>query len=112
MSSGWFDYTEPHLHKGIKVCSVPMHLFHSEPSQTFTNHFNTEKARCVEVYHMHSRWFDYTEPSRTTSSQVDQGVYGTYTLVLGGYTPCYLCTEVVREGSRRFTVVEPPGTSV
>ena len=23
MSSGWFDYTEPHLHKGIKVCSVP-----------------------------------------------------------------------------------------
>ena len=33
---------------------------------------------------MRSRWFDYTEPFRITSSQGDQGVYGTYTLVLGG----------------------------
>ena len=28
------------------------------------------------------------------------------------YTPCFLCTKVVREGSRRFTVVEPFGNSV
>ena len=79
MSSGWFDYTEPHLHKGIKVCSVPIctcsgWFNHSEPPQIFTNHFDTEEARCVEAYRMHSRWFDYTEPSRTTPSQVDQGV--------------------------------------
>ena len=26
---------------------------------------------------MRSRWFDYTEPFRSTSSQGDQGVYGT-----------------------------------
>ena len=26
---------------------------------------------------MNSRWFDYTEPFRTTYSQGDQGVYGT-----------------------------------
>ena len=26
--------------------------------------------------------------------------------------PCFLCTEVVREGSRRFAVVEPLGNSV
>ena len=29
-------------------------------------------------------WFDSTEPSLTTSSEGDQGVYGTYTLVPGG----------------------------
>ena len=28
------------------------------------------------------------------------------------YTPCFLCTEVVREGSRRFEGVEPLGNSV
>ena len=32
--------------------------------------------------------------------------------VIDLYTPCLLCTEVVREGSKRFTAVEPPGTSV
>ena len=44
----------------------------------------------VEVYRMGLGWFDHTEPSRTTSSQVDQGVYGTYTLVLGGSTAANL----------------------
>ena len=24
------------------------------------------------------------------------------------YTPCFLCDEVVREGSRRFDALEPP----
>ena len=33
---------------------------------------------------MRSKWFDYTEPFRTTYSQGDEGVYGTYTLVPGG----------------------------
>ena len=28
------------------------------------------------------------------------------------YTPCYLCHDVVREGSRRFDALEPPRTSV
>ena len=26
-------------------------------------------------------------------------------------TPCYLCCDVVREGSRRFDALEPPRTS-
>ena len=45
---------------------------------------------------MSSGWFDYTEPFRTTSSQGDQGVYNTYTLVQGGSTTanflfCWKC---------------------
>ena len=28
------------------------------------------------------------------------------------YMPCYLCHDVVREGSRRFDALEPPRTSV
>ena len=35
---------------------------------------------------MRSKWFDYTEPFRTTYSQGDQGVYGISTLVPGGST--------------------------
>ena len=73
---------------------------HSEPPRTFSNHFSAEKARCVEVFDVSSEWFDSTEPSRTSSTQWEQGVKDFY-------TPCFLCTEVVREGSRRFAVVEP-----
>ena len=48
-SSGWFN--------------------RSEPPQTISNHFSAEKVRCIEVSRMSSEWFDYTEPSRTASSQ-------------------------------------------
>ena len=61
---------------------------------------------------MRSRWFDYTEPFRITSSQGDQGVYGTYTLVLGGSSAANLlepsqCREnnVCRGLSHEFRVV-------
>ena len=42
--------------------------------------------------------FDVLEPPRTYVKKL--------------YTPFFLCTEVVREGSRRFEGVEPLGNSV
>ena len=38
--------------------------------------------------------------------------YALRTHVKDFYTPCFLCTEVVRDGSRRFEGVEPLGNSV
>ena len=40
-----------------------------EPFRTFSNHIITDIARCVEFFHLSSEWFDYTEPSLTTSLQ-------------------------------------------
>ena len=82
---------------------------------------------------MSSGWFDCIEPSLSTSLQGKQGVQGAYELVRGGlstsdlrtfgdveppqthvtklYTLCYLCNDVVREGSTRFDVLETPRTS-
>ena len=40
----------------------------------FPSDFCAEKARCVEVFYVSSEWFDCTEPSRTSSSQCEQGV--------------------------------------
>ena len=66
-SSGWFDCTEPSLSlqqaRNFSVCRVVVHLFgvvqaHRTSSKTNTNHFSTEIARCVEVYHRSSGWFD------------------------------------------------------
>ena len=48
----------------------------SEPHRTYTNHIITEIARCVEVYHRSSGWFDCTEPFLCTSLQGKQGVQG------------------------------------
>ena len=100
-----------------------------EPPRTFSNHFIAEKRRCVEFFRMSSGWFDYTEPSLTASSQGNKylvssmcsGVVQPHrsssnfiveplrTHAKELYTPCFLCDEVVREGSRRF---DPPRTSV
>ena len=63
-SSGWFKHSEPH--------------------PTYTNHFITELARCVEVSHRSSGWFDCTERSLATSLQGKQGVQGVSALVRGG----------------------------
>jgi len=49
-SSGWFKHIELH--------------------QTYSNHNTTEIARCGEVCHMSSGWFDCTEPSLSISLQV------------------------------------------
>ena len=43
-------------------------------------------------------WFGTVDPPRTHMKEL--------------YTPCYLCHDVVREGSRRFDALEPPRTSV
>ena len=48
-SSGWFKHIEPH--------------------RTYSNHNITEIARCGEVCHMRSGWFDCTEPSLSTALQ-------------------------------------------
>ena len=52
--------------------------------RTSSNHNSTELARCGEVCHMRSGWFDCTEPSLSTSLQGKQGVQGAYALVRGG----------------------------
>ena len=58
-----------------------------------------EIARCVEVYHMSSGWFDCTEPSLCTSLQGKQGVQGAYALVQGGSsTSNHFITEIARCG--------------
>ena len=44
----------------------------------------TEITRCLEFFHMSSEWFDYTEPSLTTSLQWKQGVQGAFAVVRGG----------------------------
>ena len=93
MRSRWFDYTEPFRitssqgDQGVYgtytlVLGGSSAANFLEPSRTTS----MQKTMCVEVYHMSSGWFDYTEPFRTTSSQGDQGVYNTYTLVPGGST--------------------------
>ena len=89
MSSGWFDHTEPSLStslQGNKECRVLMQLFgvveaHRTSSNLPEPH---EIAKCVELCHMSSGWFDHTEPSLSTSLQGKQGVQGAYALVRGG----------------------------
>ena len=103
-SSGWFDCTEPSLstslqgkqgvqgayalvrkqgvqgaHAIVRGGSSTANLI--EPTR---NHIITEIARCREVCHMSSGWFDFTEPSLRTSLQGKQGVPGVYAKVRGG----------------------------
>ena len=111
------------------LCTCLEWFKHIEPRRTFPNHIITEIARYVEFCHMSSGWFYSTEPSLSTSLQGQQGMQGVAylfgvvqahrtctvepprTLVTKLYTPCYLCNDVVKEGSRRFYVLEPPRTS-
>ena len=59
-------------------------LKHSEPHRTYSNHNITELARCGEVCHRSSGWFDCTEPSLATAVQGKPGVQGAFALVRGG----------------------------
>ncbi len=52
--------------------------------QRQTQHNITKLARCGEVCHLSSGWFDCTEPSLSTALQGKQGVQGAYALVRGG----------------------------
>ena len=45
----------------------------SSVSNLFSNHLIAEIARCVEFFHMSSGWFDCTEPSSLQGKQGVQG---------------------------------------
>ena len=66
------------------LCTSSGWVKHIAPQRTYTNHSSTELARCVEVSHMRSGWFDCTEPSLCTLLQGKQGVQGAYAIVRGG----------------------------
>ena len=101
MSSGWFDWTEPSLTTSLQGiegmqganCTSWMRFKHIEPRRTFSNCILTEIVRSLDFFHLSSGWFDWTEPSPTTSLQGIQGVQGAS------------CT-----GSGRLKHIEPPRT--
>ena len=110
ISSGWFDCTEPSLGTSLQGKQGVQGAYaigrggsstsnrieptrttmrsgwfkHIEPDRTYSNHNITEIARCGEVCHIRSGWFDCTEPSLSTSLQGKQGVQGAYAIVRGG----------------------------
>ena len=83
--------------------------------RTFSNLIYTVVTRCVGYLYTVSEWFNPLEPPRTFSnyfSAEKARVEPLRTHVKDFYTPFFLCTEVVREGSRRFEGIEPLGNSV
>ena len=76
-SSGWFDWTEPSLTTSLHgieggqgaICTSSMRFKHIKPHRTFSNYIFTEIARYIEFFYTSSGWFDWTEPSLTTSLQ-------------------------------------------
>ena len=75
------------------ICTSSMRFKHIEPHRTFSNYSLTEIARCIDFFHLTSGWFDWTEPSVTTSLQGIEGVQGA------------ICTSW-----RRFKHIEPHRT--
>ena len=77
MSSGWFDWTKPSPSTSLQgiegvqgaICTGSGRLKHIEPHRTFLNYSLTEIARYIDFFHTSSGWFDWTEPSLTTSLQ-------------------------------------------
>ena len=100
-SSGWFDWTEPSATTSLQgiqgvqgaICTGSGRFKHIEPHRTFSNYILTEIAWYIEFFYTSSGWFDWTEPSPTTSLQGIQGVQGA------------ICT-----GSGRFKHIEPHRT--
>ena len=119
MSSGWFDCTEPSLgtllqgKQGVQGAYAIVRGGSStsnllEPTRTTASRI----ARCVEVYHKSSGWFDCTEPSLCTLLQGKQGVQGAYAIVRGGSSTSNLiepqhhrASKVWRGLSHEFGVV-------
>ena len=98
-SSGWFDWTEPSLPAALQgiegaICTSWMRFKHIEPHRTFSNCILTELARYIDFFYTSSGWFDWPEPSLTTSLQGIEGVQG---------APC--------TSWRRFKHIEPYRTS-
>ena len=74
---------------------------HIEPHRTSSNHNITEIARCGEVCHRRTGWFDCTEPSLPTSVQGKQGVQGAYALRRGGSSTSNLSEPTRTTASQR-----------
>ena len=87
MSSGWFDCTEPsnYIFRGEAICAGCLCTGSKciEPPRTFLTHIISERARCVEFFHMSSEWLDCIEPSLTTSLEGKQFVQDAYAPVRG-----------------------------
>ena len=64
-SMHWFGEVQVHRSMRFK---------HSEPHRTFAHYILTDIARCINFFHMSSGWFDWTEPSVTTSLQEREGM--------------------------------------
>ena len=84
VSSGWFDWTEPSLTTSLQgielvqgaLCTGSGSFKHIDPHRTFSIYILTEIARYMEFFYTSSGWFDWTEPSLTTSLQGIEGVQG------------------------------------
>ena len=63
-----FKHIEPHRTFSNYI------LKHIEPHRTFSNYILTEIARYIYFFYTSLGWFDWTEPSPTTSLQGIQGV--------------------------------------
>ena len=100
-SSVWFDCTTPSPTTSLQglqgvqgaICTSSGRFKHIEPHRTFSSYILTEIARYLAFFYTSSGWFDWTEPSPTTSLQGIQGVQGA------------ICT-----GSGRFKHIEPHRT--
>ena len=79
---GLNDCTEPSQTTSLQgiqgvqgaLCTGSGRFKHSEPHRTFSNCIFTELARCIDCFYMSSGWFDWTEPSVTTSLQEIEGM--------------------------------------
>ena len=58
------------------ICTSSMRFKHIEPHRTFSNCILTELARYLDFFYTGSGWFDWPEPSLTTSLQGIEGVQG------------------------------------
>ena len=133
-SSGWFDWTEPSPTTSLQriqgvqgaICTGSMRFKHIEPHRTLSNCIFTEIARYIEFFYTSSGWFDWTEPSPTTSLQGIQGVQGAICTGSGRFKHIehhrtfsnYILTEIARfidffyrRLSREFGVVRLDRTS-
>ena len=97
-SSEWFVCTKPSPTTALQglqgvqgaKCTSSGRFKHIEPHRTFSSYILTEIARYLAFFYTSSGWFDWTEPSPTTSLQGIQGVQGA------------ICT-----GSGRLKHIEP-----
>ena len=111
-SSRWFDCIEPSPTTSLQgmqgvlgvICTGSGRFKHIEPHRTFSNYIFTEIARYIDFFHTSSGWFDWTEPSLTTSLQGIQGVQGAICTCSGRFKHTkplrtfsnYILTEIAR----------------